>query len=58
MYIGTESKYAATYEIVSFIEHPNYNATNNLNDISIIVTRGNIEWSSGVGPVCLPLDQL
>ncbi|XP_055837857.1 venom serine protease-like [Episyrphus balteatus] len=55
---STESKYAATYEIVSFIEHPNYNATNNLNDISIIVTRGNIEWSSGVGPVCLPLDQL
>ncbi|XP_055920944.1 venom serine protease-like [Eupeodes corollae] len=55
---STESKYAATYDIVSFIEHPNYNASNNLNDITLIITRGNIEWSSGVGPICLPLDQL
>ncbi|XP_013097967.2 venom serine protease [Stomoxys calcitrans] len=51
-----ESLFEAQYRIQRIINHPSYTSgpisTNN--DISILITTLPIEWSRGVGPICLP----
>ncbi|XP_055918872.1 venom serine protease-like [Eupeodes corollae] len=48
--------YSSTYMIIRIIEHENYNPSTQLNDIALLITSTDIEWSRGVGPICLPLD--
>lgn len=43
------------YNVQSYHNHPNYNSSTNVNDISIIKTTKSIAFNNGVGPVCLPL---
>lgn len=54
-----ETPYAEQYRIQSIINHPGYSAsaTNLVNDIAILITRIPIQWSRGVGPICLPWRQ-
>ncbi|XP_075166584.1 venom serine protease [Haematobia irritans] len=51
-----ESKFEAQYRIQRIINHPRYSAgpIATINDISILITTTPIEWSRGVGPICLP----
>ncbi|KAI9583078.1 hypothetical protein GQX74_012295 [Glossina fuscipes] len=51
-----ESLYANQYGIQSIIVHPGYTtaSTGRGNDIALLVTSKPIEWSRGVGPICLP----
>ncbi|XP_037946797.1 venom serine protease-like [Teleopsis dalmanni] len=51
---STESRYAETYAIASIIEHPGYTSDPVSNDIALLRTVQPIEWSRGVGPICLP----
>ncbi|XP_037946796.1 venom serine protease-like [Teleopsis dalmanni] len=55
----TESAFAAQYNIQQIIQHPGYisNSAAVANDIALLVTSRIIEWSRGVGPVCLPYRQ-
>ncbi|XP_065367708.1 venom serine protease [Calliphora vicina] len=50
----TDTKYSADYYISQIIVHPSYTQNPVNNDIAILVTTSNIEWSRGVGPICLP----
>ena len=51
-----ESRYAAQYDIERIIRHPWYNSAIDppTNDIAILRTTTAIQWSRGVGPICLP----
>ncbi|XP_075168668.1 venom serine protease [Haematobia irritans] len=50
-----ETKYAATYYIAQIIQHPYYSSGPTINnDIALLKTTGPIEWTRGVGPMCLP----
>ena len=50
----TPKKYAAIYTVSNVIVHPQYSKDPVNNDIAIYVTATPIEWSRGVGPICLP----
>ncbi len=39
---------------VSFLKHPNYNASNLDNDVGLVTLATDLAWSKSVGPVCLP----
>ncbi|XP_065368786.1 venom serine protease [Calliphora vicina] len=54
-----ETPFAIQYRIQSILNHPGYrsSATSIINDIAILTTRIPIEWSRGVGPICLPWRQ-
>uniref|UniRef100_A0A1A9W0W6 Peptidase S1 domain-containing protein n=1 Tax=Glossina brevipalpis TaxID=37001 RepID=A0A1A9W0W6_9MUSC len=53
---GNESIYANQYRIKSILIHPSYTTatTEGKSDIALLVTSKSIEWSKGVGPICLP----
>ncbi|TMW46873.1 hypothetical protein DOY81_008047 [Sarcophaga bullata] len=51
---NTPVKYAAIYRVSNVIVHPQYSKNPVNNDIAIYVTTTPIEWSRGVGPICLP----
>ncbi|XP_073846029.1 venom serine protease [Musca autumnalis] len=55
-----ETPFEAQYRIQRIINHPNYASTSSstINDISILVTVVPMDWSRGVGPICLPWHQL
>ncbi|XP_054739111.1 venom serine protease [Anastrepha obliqua] len=48
------SRYAASYPILRFLPYPGYTDEPLTNDITLVQTAGIIEWSRGVGPICLP----
>ncbi|XP_068147431.1 venom serine protease-like, partial [Drosophila tropicalis] len=48
----TESRYARKHSIIQIINHPNH--VGDYNDIALVLTRGSMEWSWGVAPICLP----
>ena len=50
----TPKRYAAFYTVSNVIVHPQYSSDPVNNDIAIYVTTTPIEWSRGVGPICLP----
>ncbi|XP_005178860.2 venom serine protease isoform X1 [Musca domestica] len=53
--ISTETKYAVNYYVAQIIQHPGYTSRPTMiNDISLLRTTTAIEWSRGVGPMCLP----
>ncbi|XP_073844814.1 venom serine protease [Musca autumnalis] len=53
--ITTETKYAVNYYVQQIIQHPGYSSSPTMiNDISLLKTTTAIEWSRGVGPMCLP----
>lgn len=54
--IASDSRYAVQHRIQRIISHPQYSTTGGtlVNDVALLLTRTNIEWSRGVGPVCLP----
>ncbi|KAH8418299.1 hypothetical protein KR222_009199 [Zaprionus bogoriensis] len=52
-----DSIFASEYAIQRIIENPGYSSTTNANDIALLQTVRTIEWSRGVGPICLPLRQ-
>ncbi|XP_061389443.1 CUB and peptidase domain-containing protein 2-like [Musca vetustissima] len=53
--IDTETKYAMNYYVAQIIQHPGYSSRPTMiNDISLLRTTSPIEWSRGVGPMCLP----
>ncbi|XP_050322935.1 venom serine protease [Bactrocera neohumeralis] len=56
---NTESIFAVQHRIQQIIIHPNYASTANgvVNDLALLITIARIEWSRGVGPICLPLLQ-
>ncbi|KAM7343856.1 venom serine protease-like [Cochliomyia hominivorax] len=58
--LENETPYAMQYRIQSILNHPDYasTATSIINDIAILITRIPIEWSRGVGPICLPWRQI
>ncbi|XP_037792120.1 chymotrypsinogen B-like [Penaeus monodon] len=37
--------------------HPKYDATTAANDIAVITLQSPLEWTDGVGPICLPPDK-
>ena len=49
-----ETNSAQLLRAESFIGHPNYDSTTQVNDIAIIVVEGFIYYSPEVGPACLP----
>uniref|UniRef100_A0A1I8PGD9 Peptidase S1 domain-containing protein n=1 Tax=Stomoxys calcitrans TaxID=35570 RepID=A0A1I8PGD9_STOCA len=50
-----ETKYAATYYVAQIIQHPSYSSRPTINnDIALLRTTTPIEWTRGVGPMCLP----
>ncbi|XP_037898342.1 venom serine protease-like, partial [Glossina fuscipes] len=49
-----ETKYSAQYSVQEIIRHPEYQANTVQNDIALLITTVDIEWSRGVGPICLP----
>ncbi|XP_037825788.1 venom serine protease [Lucilia sericata] len=51
-----DTMYAADYYVSQIIVHGSYTANPVNNDIALLVTTTNIEWSRGVGPICLPSD--
>lgn len=57
--VATESIFAVQHRIQQIVIHPNYASTANsiVNDLALLVTIARIEWSRGVGPICLPLLQ-
>ncbi|XP_067633466.1 venom serine protease [Eurosta solidaginis] len=56
---STDSIFAVQHRIQQIIIHPNYASTDIsvINDVALLVTAERIEWSRGVGPICLPLLQ-
>jgi len=53
---STETLYAARYDISQIIVHPNYQSQPEVkNDIALFRTAVDIQFSRGVGPICLPL---
>ncbi|XP_016943026.3 venom serine protease [Drosophila suzukii] len=49
------SRYYQQYSIIQMIPHEQYVSDPNVNnDIAVLITAGNIQWSRGVGPICLP----
>ncbi|KAM7343857.1 venom serine protease [Cochliomyia hominivorax] len=52
--LASDTKYSAAYAISQIIEHPEYTEHPVNNDIAILITILPIEWSKGVGPICLP----
>lgn len=51
----SETKYAVNYYVAQIIQHPAYTSSPTINnDISLLRTTQAIEWSRGVGPMCLP----
>uniref|UniRef100_W8CBT5 Venom serine protease 34 n=1 Tax=Ceratitis capitata TaxID=7213 RepID=W8CBT5_CERCA len=55
----TESIFAVQHRIQQIIIHPGYASTADsvVNDLALLITIARIEWSRGVGPICLPLLQ-
>ncbi|XP_054739112.1 venom serine protease [Anastrepha obliqua] len=55
----TDSMFAVQHRIQQIIMHPNYASTtiSVINDLALLITITRIEWSRGVGPICLPLLQ-
>jgi len=51
---SSDTPYAAIYAVQSYVNHPNFNANTNVNDITIIRTQRAIAFNTAVGPVCLP----
>ncbi|XP_055837756.1 venom serine protease-like [Episyrphus balteatus] len=52
----SDSAYSKTYLISRIIEHPYYNPTTDVNDIALLITTMDINFSRGCGPVCLSSD--
>lgn len=52
--IGTVTYFAALYGASQWIIHSNYNPSTQINDIALLVTTNDIQYSRGVGPICLP----
>lgn len=52
--LAEETKYSAQYSVQEIIRHPEYQANTVQNDIALLITTIDIEWSRGVGPICLP----
>ncbi|TMW46896.1 hypothetical protein DOY81_008023, partial [Sarcophaga bullata] len=54
-----ETPFAVQYRIQRILNHPDYRDTANgvINDIAILITTTPMEWSRGVGPICLPWRQ-
>ncbi|XP_055531866.1 venom serine protease-like [Wyeomyia smithii] len=51
---GLDTPYSQLYDIETIIIHEAYVQSTRDNDISLIRTTKNMDWSKGVGPVCLP----
>ncbi|XP_045472103.1 venom serine protease 34-like [Harmonia axyridis] len=51
---GTDTPYAKVYSLDKFIINPDYNVKTQKNDIALVKTKSDIEFSVYVGPVCLP----
>ncbi|KAL7047346.1 hypothetical protein ACKWTF_002876 [Chironomus riparius] len=51
--VYADTVYSEQYEIEAAVTHPNYDDTNNLNDIGYIKTTWHIRFSRGVGPACI-----
>lgn len=51
---ATDTSYARIINIRRIIPHENYNLDTNENDIALLEVDGEIEFSRGVGPACLP----
>ncbi|CAD7089370.1 unnamed protein product [Hermetia illucens] len=54
MKTGAETRYTALHPVQSIRVHEYYDPSTNQNDIALVFTQTNIEWSRGVGPACLP----
>ncbi|XP_017067436.1 venom serine protease [Drosophila eugracilis] len=51
----SSSRYYQQYNIQQMIPHEQYVSDPNVNnDIGVLITASNIQWSRGVGPICLP----
>ncbi|XP_036333142.1 venom serine protease [Rhagoletis pomonella] len=55
----SDSMFAVQHRIQQIIVHPEYVSTVAIvaNDMALLITIARIEWSRGVGPICLPLLQ-
>lgn len=53
---GLETPYSQIYEIESIVMHENYNQDSRDNDIAVLKTTVDMQWTRGVGPVCLPFN--
>ncbi|XP_001657964.2 venom serine protease [Aedes aegypti] len=53
---GLETPYSQIYDIESIVMHENYNQDSRDNDIAVLKTTADIQWTRGVGPVCLPFN--
>lgn len=54
MFIGTDTDASALYRVASITSHPNFNNFTLENDIAVVRTTEEIQFSSRVGPMCLP----
>lgn len=52
--LGQDTPYAVVMRIERFIINEGYNSRNNENDIALVKTQNVIQFSSNVGPICLP----
>ncbi|XP_016957786.1 venom serine protease [Drosophila biarmipes] len=52
--LKSPSRYYRQYGIVQMIPHEQYVSDPVNNDIAVLITADNIQWSRGVGPICLP----
>lgn len=52
--IASDTDYSQLYTISQMFIHENYNKTIDTNDIGILKTTKDIQYSRAVGPVCLP----
>ncbi|KAL9702320.1 hypothetical protein quinque_005838 [Culex quinquefasciatus] len=53
---GLDTPYSRLYDIDSIVWHENYVASTRDNDIAVLKTTVDMEWTRGVGPVCLPFN--
>ncbi|XP_058836090.1 venom serine protease-like [Topomyia yanbarensis] len=53
---GLDTPYSQLYDFESIVVHENYVQSTRDNDISLLRTTKDMEWSRGVGPICLPFN--
>lgn len=51
---GSDTSATALYKVSAYEYHPDFEPTNQINDIAILRTSKPITFSIYVGPVCLP----
>lgn len=51
---GNETSYSRTLTVKKITPHEKYNPDTNENDIAVLEIDGEIRYSKGVGPACLP----